>query len=162
LNFPAGEVFVDQNFQQTSSLLLRSYEVASWKLRPTGSSAGAAAAGGSVVGSPSRRSRLIRSVTASASGISLQFFGGVPASTRLATSYTGMRVPRMTGAPRSISGSSMTNSCACLSWLCGLRTHNPKVAGLNPIHCNSSIAKRIERGSPPFRQRKIGQRTWGR
>ena len=32
-----AKVFVDQNFLQTSSLLLRSYEVASWKLRPIGS-----------------------------------------------------------------------------------------------------------------------------
>lgn len=32
-----AQVFVDQDFLQTSSLLVRSYEVASWKLTPIGS-----------------------------------------------------------------------------------------------------------------------------
>lgn len=48
---------------QTSSLLLRSYEVASWKLRPIGPSAGSADADGLVVGSLSHRSKPTRSRT---------------------------------------------------------------------------------------------------
>ncbi len=59
-----AQVFVDQDFRQTSSLLMRSYEVASWKLRPTGSWTGADAVDGPVVGSLSRTSKPIRSAMA--------------------------------------------------------------------------------------------------
>src|SRR6185312_3634388 len=59
-----AQVFVDQDLLQTSSLLLRSYEVASLKWRPRAPGAGADAAGGLVVGSLSRKSKPTRSVPA--------------------------------------------------------------------------------------------------